>query len=249
MVHPVPEGKRCFPRITALTEFSITACREQRVQMTEACQRRDQLDVQPPAVRIQLQDIPRCQRRVIAPHLRQIAKQIRVLDIELELIDLISTETIHHLLQIGKRQHPAPRLIQKIPPAADVRRICDLHAFQHAAALCEDLAQGLHTVQDCRPIAPCNDDPVPVYVYLIFLRTACRRQRQENVPFPFFPSHDRTLDTGISSDAFLQDPGIDTAIFRQRSIDRDHRIPTDLIRVLSFFYFLWFWQQIHINSS
>ncbi len=86
VIHPVPEGKGRFPRTAALTELTVAARREQCVQVAKACQRRDQLDVQLPAIRVQLQDVLRRQRRVIAPHLRKIPEQIRVLDVELELV-------------------------------------------------------------------------------------------------------------------------------------------------------------------
>ena len=97
MLHPVPEGKRLFPAVLEFTEVAIALCGEQHVQMAERCDRRHQFDMKLCAVRIQLADFLCRKRRLIAPHLGKSGEQIRVLHIELQLVQLVVRHAVCHL--------------------------------------------------------------------------------------------------------------------------------------------------------
>ena len=98
MHHPVHESKRLFARVRQFAQMLICLRAQQLIQMAETGDIRDQLDIQLPAVSAELQNILCGQRRVVPPHLAQLFEQIRVLDIQLHLVDLVKSQIVRQLL-------------------------------------------------------------------------------------------------------------------------------------------------------
>ena len=98
------------------------------------------------AVIVQLHDLLRGQRRILAPRLAQIAEQIGVLDVKLPLVDFMAAEDVCHFFQVVELRHTPAGAVLIVPAVRKVRPVLDFEGGQHCAVLLDVLAKRLHAV-------------------------------------------------------------------------------------------------------
>ena len=142
--------------------------------MPEGRQGRDQFNMPLPAVSVQLQDVLRLQRILVAPGFAEIPEQIGMLNVQLELVDLVFTQEIHKLLQRVQFQHASAGDILIETPVQKIRPVFDSDAGKHCAVAADPLPQGADPVEQ-RFVAS-SGDPDSVFGHSQLI--AFRRQRR-----------------------------------------------------------------------
>ena len=114
-----------------LRERAVALVDEPALEVTEAVLVRDQGDEALAAIRVELADLLGGERRGRGPDLAVCGIRERVLDVELELVDLPAREQVDQRAQRGHRRHLVAADVEHHRADQPIRMILDLHA-RHA---------------------------------------------------------------------------------------------------------------------
>ncbi|GFI48686.1 hypothetical protein IMSAGC019_04023 [Lachnospiraceae bacterium] len=180
--HSVREGERLLFGILHLAQMAIAFGGKQFIEMAEAGQGRNQFHIAFPAVSVQFQYFFRRKGRFIPPHFGESLKHIGMFNIKLELVDFITAQQVRQLFQVWQLLDTPPGLVKIISAVRDVRLVVDGKAGKHAAALLDDLAEGLDTVHQPLPAASLYFNPFLRYPKAVALPFRSRHNGQVNIP-------------------------------------------------------------------
>ena len=164
--------------------------------MAESRQRRDQLDMPFPAIGIQFQDILRLQRILVPPGLAEVPEQIRMLNVQLKLVDLVFTQQIHNLFQAVQGENPAAGNILIEPPVFEIRPVFNFQAGQHSPVPPDPLPQGTDAVEQSLIAAAGNPDSIGRNRQPVMIRLQCGVLIQENTFRYFRPAENVQPESG-----------------------------------------------------
>ena len=195
----------------------------------------------PAAVIIQLHDLLGRERRLVSPHFREPFKEIGMLHIKLQLIDLVAAQSVHCFFQIIQLQNPASGLIQIVASVRQIRLVRDFYTGKHWAALLYDLAEGLRSIKGPCSAAPGNNDLLFFYFKTVFLGGKFTVQGKKNVPFPRLSCHCVQGKPCKSPGAVLQNGSVNSSVFPDLRCNHDPALIAKVKAPLSVFNLFGFW--------
>ena len=111
--------------------------------------------------------------------------------VQLQLIQLICSHTVHQFFQIIHGRDPASGHIMIKSTMFNLRFVLNVRVRKTAALLLRHLTQCLHTIKKSTGTAAGYDDSVCIYMQLIRLCFQCFIQPQANIP----RTHTASCDT------------------------------------------------------
>ena len=209
--------------------------------MPEGRKARHQFDVAGGTVVVELENLLRGQRGIVAPGLGEVLKQIGVLDIELPFVDLVAAQAVGHLLEVAELGHTAAGAIEVIAAVGHVRPILNLLGRQRRAFALDKLAQRLDAVAQRLVVAGRDRDPRGGHGQGVAAGLLGGVDLQVDHAVPCSAAQNGAVQAGFGFQCLLQHLGIEQRARRGAKGQADGGADTEGERPLPRFHPLGFW--------